>query len=201
MSSWACARHWIDGEWVGTAHETESVDPATGDTIGIFSEAGGAEAARAVAAAVTSFRSTDWRGDRRLRAKALNEMANRFEARSDDLVGILKLENGKVEAEARFEVGMVPSKLRYYAALALTDYGRAVEVAPGRYATTLREPIGVAGIIAPWNSPVGPLHPIPGSRACGRMHGCRQVARPSGADDGSNVRGVFRGDVPSAWSD
>lgn len=154
MSSWACARHWIDGEWVGTAHETESVDPATGDTIGIFSEAGGAEAARAVAAAVTSFRSTDWRGDRRLRAKALNEMANRFEARSDDLVGILKLENGKVEAEARFEVGMVPSKLRYYAALALTDYGRAVEVAPGRYATTLREPIGVAGIIAPWNSPV-----------------------------------------------
>jgi betaine-aldehyde dehydrogenase len=49
---------------------------------------------------------------------------------------------------------MVPSKLRFYAALALTDFGRAMETSPGRYTTTLREATGVAGIIAPWNSPV-----------------------------------------------
>ena len=49
---------------------------------------------------------------------------------------------------------MVPSKLRFYAALALIEFGRAIETAPGRYSMTLREPVGVAGIIAPWNSPV-----------------------------------------------
>ncbi|AEI75684.1 hypothetical protein CNE_1c03170 [Cupriavidus necator N-1] len=49
---------------------------------------------------------------------------------------------------------MVPAKLRYYAGLALTEYGRAAEPRPGRLSLVLREPMGVAGIIAPWNSPV-----------------------------------------------
>ena len=133
---------------------SESVNPATGETIGTYAEAGAAEARQAIAAARKSFVATDWRENRRLRAKALNEMADRFEARTDDLVAILSLENGKIEAEARFEVGMVPSKLRFYAALALTEFGRAIETAPGRYSTTLRQAVGVAGIIAPWNSPV-----------------------------------------------
>jgi acyl-CoA reductase-like NAD-dependent aldehyde dehydrogenase len=53
-------------------------------------------------------------------------------------------------------VGRQPSaipKLRYNAALALTDAGHAGEVAPGTYSMTLRQPIGVAGVIVPWNSP------------------------------------------------
>ena len=49
---------------------------------------------------------------------------------------------------------MVPPKLRFYAALALTDFWRAMETSAGRYTTTLREPPGVPGIIAPWSSPV-----------------------------------------------
>jgi betaine-aldehyde dehydrogenase len=81
-------------------------------------------------------------------------MADRFEARADDLIEILTLENGKVKPEAQFELSMVPSRLRFNAALALADFGRAMETSPGRYATTLREAAGVAGIIAPWNSPV-----------------------------------------------
>jgi len=132
----------------------ESVDPASGETIGTYSEATDAIAARAIAVAVDAFRNTEWRMNRRLRAKTLNEMADRFEARAGDLVAMLMLENGKVRAEAEFEVMMAPSKLRFYAALALSDYGRAMETAPGCYTTTLREPAGVAGIITPWNSPV-----------------------------------------------
>lgn len=154
MASQLTARHWIDGEWVDSASSVQSINPANGEVIGTYSEAGEAEAQRAIAAGLRAFRESDWRGDRRLRARAINEMADRFEARTDDLVRVLCLENGKVEAEARFEVSMVPSKLRFAAALALTDFGRAMETAPGRYTATLREPIGVAGIIAPWNSPV-----------------------------------------------
>jgi betaine-aldehyde dehydrogenase len=154
MAPQLLARHWIDGEWIETQERVESINPATGETIGTYSEAGEAEAARAIAAALKAFKETDWRDNRRLRARALNEMADRFEARADDLVEILSLENGKTKPEAQFEVSMVPSKLRFYAALALTDFGRAMETSSGRYTTTLREPVGVAGIIAPWNSPV-----------------------------------------------
>jgi len=81
-------------------------------------------------------------------------MADRFEARMDDLVEILALENGKVVDEARFEVAMAAPKLRFYAALALTEFGRAIQTEPGHYSTVYREPMGVAGIIAPWNSPI-----------------------------------------------
>ena len=154
MASQLLARHWIDGDWVDGQEGAQSIDPATGETIGTYTEAGEAEATRAIAAALRTFRETEWRENRRLRARAINEMADRFEARTNDLIKILSLENGKVEAEARFEVSMVPSKLRFYAALALTDFGRAMETSPGRYTTTLREATGVAGIIAPWNSPV-----------------------------------------------
>jgi betaine-aldehyde dehydrogenase len=154
MSNQLVARHWIDGEWVDGEQRSESIDPATGEVIGTYTEAGPKEATRAIAAAHRVFVETDWRANRRLRAKVLNDMADLFEARADDLIEILSLENGKVKDEARFEVMMVPSKLRFNAALALTDFGRAMETSPGRYTTTLREPAGVAGIIAPWNSPI-----------------------------------------------
>ena len=64
------------------------------------------------------------------------------------------LENGKVRNESEFECRLVAPKLRFYAALALTEYGRALETKPGSFSMVLSEPIGVAGIIAPWNSPI-----------------------------------------------
>ena len=148
------ARHWIDGQWVDGSTRLDSIDPATGDVIGTYADGGEAEATAAIVAAHRAFVETDWRGDRRLRARVLNAMADRFEACEDELVEVLALENGKVKDEARFEVAMVAPKLRFYAALALTDAGRAVETSAGRYSTVLRQPMGVAGIVAPWNSPV-----------------------------------------------
>ncbi|HEV7915548.1 MAG TPA: aldehyde dehydrogenase family protein, partial [Albitalea sp.] len=148
------ARHWIGGEWVDSQRRLDSIDPATGEKIGSFADGGAVEAKRAIAIARRAFVDTDWKENRRLRAKVINEMADRFEARIDDLVRILTLENGKIPAEARFEVEMVPSKLRFYAALTLTEFGRAIETSAGRYSTVLRQAVGVAGIIAPWNSPV-----------------------------------------------
>jgi betaine-aldehyde dehydrogenase len=148
------AHHWIGGEWVDSEKRMESINPANGERIGTYTEAGEAEATLAIAAALKAFKETDWCKSRRLRAKVLNDMADRFEARAEDLVELLALENGKVKSEARFELSMVPSRLRFNAALALADFGRAMEISPGRYTTTLREAAGVAGIITPWNSPV-----------------------------------------------
>jgi betaine-aldehyde dehydrogenase len=148
------ARHWIGGEWLDSKNSLNSINPATGEVIGTYADAGESEALRAIEVALKAFHETAWREDRRLRAKAINEMADCFEARTDDLVEILALENGKIKPEAAFEVNMVPGKLRFYAALALADYGRAIETSPGKYSTVLRNPVGVAGIIAPWNSPI-----------------------------------------------
>ncbi|MEG1681624.1 MAG: aldehyde dehydrogenase family protein, partial [Stenotrophomonas sp.] len=67
---------------------------------------------------------------------------------------ILSLENGKITAEAAFELDMVPSKLRYSAATAMLEAGRSLRPKPGRLSMILRQPMGVAAVIAPWNSPV-----------------------------------------------
>jgi betaine-aldehyde dehydrogenase len=148
------AKNWIGGEWVDSANRLDSINPATGEVIGTYADGAADEANRAIAIARKTFLESPWRGDRRLRARVLNEMADRFEARAEELIDVLALENGKVKAEARFEVDMVPKKLRFAASLTLTECGRSVEVEPGKFSTVLKEPIGVAGIVAPWNSPV-----------------------------------------------
>jgi acyl-CoA reductase-like NAD-dependent aldehyde dehydrogenase len=84
-------------------------------------------------------------------------MADRFETHSADLIQLVSLETGKVLPDATFEVSLAASGLRFYAALVLTEYGRAAEWAPGQFSLLVREPIGVAGISVPWNSPVALL--------------------------------------------
>src|SRR5271170_5062463 len=83
------ALNWIDGEWVNANKTTDSFDPATGERIGTYAAASREDAAAAIAAAVRTFRDSDWKENRHLRAKVLNQIADRFEARRDDLIRIL----------------------------------------------------------------------------------------------------------------
>ncbi len=147
------ALHWIDGEWVGSDLTETSINPATYEPIGTYADATVGTARAAITAAKRAF-GTAWPRDRQLRAKVLDQLADAFERNTDALVELLSTENGKVRGEATFEVSMVPSKLRYYAALVRTEHGRAAEPKPGSLSVVLRQPMGVAGIIAPWNSPV-----------------------------------------------
>jgi len=148
------ARHYIAGEWIDSGKRTESRNPATGEVLGTFADGGAAEARAAIAAARNAFDNTGWSRNRDLRAKALFEMADLLEQRQDEFIGLLARENGKLLGEAGFEISLTIPKLRYYAALALADHGSSAEVKPGLYSMTLREAAGVAGVIAPWNSPV-----------------------------------------------
>jgi betaine-aldehyde dehydrogenase len=139
--------NWIDGDLVDSDKHADSFDPATGERIGSYADASRSDDEQAVQAAVRAFESFDWKDNRRLRSKVLHQFADRFEARREDLIRILSLENGKVRNEAAFEVDMIPSKLRYWASVVLTEYGRALELQPGRLSLVTRSPIGVAGII------------------------------------------------------
>jgi betaine-aldehyde dehydrogenase len=144
----------IAGQRADADRAGTSLDPATGQPIGTFADASRADGARAIAAARAAFGTSPWSRDRALRARVLNEFADRIEEHRAELTDLIALENGKIRPEAAFEVGLTPGKLRYAAALALTDTGRAAETAPGSYSRVLKEPIGVAGVIVPWNSPL-----------------------------------------------
>ena len=175
------ARHWIDGRWRDSAQHQASINPATGEVIGIYALAVEDEAQEATAAALRAFRDSGWKHDRALRSRVLDELAVRFEARAHDLVQCLSIENGKVVPQAAFEVSLAAPALRYYSALVRTEYGRVAEWAPGHFSLLVREAIGVAGISVPWNSPVALLirSLAPGAR--GRLHDSREDARPDRA--------------------
>lgn len=147
------AFNWINGIQHCEGPMEDSIDPATHDVIGRYPNDGIAAAKAAVEAASNAFQKTAWRHDHELRARVLEQLANAFERNRDFLLEILTLENGKVRNEAAFEIDMIPSKLRYAAANALLESGRAVTPKPGSISMILRQPMGVAGIIAPWNSP------------------------------------------------
>lgn len=148
------ALHWIGGNWLDSTEHGQSSNPATGEVIGTYAKARRKEAELAVGEALRAFQKTGWKDDRSLRARVLNGMAARFEARAEDLAQLLAAEVGKIQPDARFEASTVPSNLRFNAALALTDYGRAAEVGADGLSIVIRQPVGVAGIFAPWNAPV-----------------------------------------------
>ena len=148
------ARHWIDGAWVEGGTTGESVNPATDEVLGDFSDADEAVVAAAIEVARERFETTSWRTDRHARAKALWDLATAFEQNFDRLALAITIENGKPLREAQFEVSLCAPKLRYFAALALTDLGTSMAGANGDLSVTVHEAIGAAGVIVPWNSPV-----------------------------------------------
>jgi betaine-aldehyde dehydrogenase len=151
------AKHWIGGRWRDSARHLDSVDPATGEIIGRYAAGGADEARAAVASALRAFRDTPWKGDRALRSGVLYEIAARLESHASALRHLISLETGKVAPEADFEVSLSTPVLRYYGALTLTGYGRALDWAPGGLSLLVREPVGVAAISVPWNAPLALL--------------------------------------------
>jgi betaine-aldehyde dehydrogenase len=146
-------KHYINGEWVSGGTIRESSNPATGEVLGSYYDADVDVATAAISAARGTFVDTDWGHDRELRAKALWDLASAIEENVDALALAITLENGKPFRNARSEVSIAAPKLRYFAGLALTDLGTAATGHNGSTSMLLREPLGAAGVIVPWNSP------------------------------------------------
>jgi betaine-aldehyde dehydrogenase len=155
--SHATASHWIDGAWVGSDRVSSSINPSNGETLGQFADGGAQESRAAIAAARRAFGTGSWASDRNVRAAALYELAQRIEERSSRIAISFAREMGKVITQAQWEVAASVQTLRYNAGAAVSQTGSAAEQAPGILANTSREPIGVAGIIVPWNAPIALL--------------------------------------------
>jgi aldehyde dehydrogenase (NAD+) len=120
-------------------------------------EAGRDQVASAFEAARTAAR--EWAGSHAtVRASALNAAADAVQSAHDELSGLIVREVGKPIVEARQEVTRAVGILRYQAQSALDPDGETYPAAPPSARTTLlmsrRRPVGVAGLITPWNFPI-----------------------------------------------
>ena len=153
MSELREVRHWINGEWVASGELGSSIDPASGVEIGTYHEATAEIAQAAIDAAAQTFRSTGWRNDSMLRATALSHLADAYAGRMDEIIDTLCRENGKMRREATYESHWILRALRFASGLAVQNFGRVTESKPGQQSMAIRQPIGVVGLIVPWNSP------------------------------------------------
>jgi betaine-aldehyde dehydrogenase len=95
-----------------------------------------------------------WRGlDPGPRGRVLATLADAIEGRLEELAGLEARNAGKAIGDARGEMGMVVDTFRYYAGAPERLLGDSIPVAGGQ-AFTVREPLGVVGLITPWNFPL-----------------------------------------------
>jgi len=174
----AFAGHWIAGSWSTAGTPSSSTSPSDGSVVGTFTSAGRPEAQAAIDAAREAFDNTEWSVNAALRSDALLEFAGHLQERFMEIAAMLSREGGKRLPETMWEVGGSVAWLKYAAATALTqNAGRAAEVSPGVFFQSNPEPLGVAGVITPWNSPI-----ILGVRAIGPAlaAGCTVVLKMPG---------------------
>jgi len=152
--------HLIDGEWIGGSAGRaviETSDPATGLVIGRSLEGNEHDIERAVSAARRSFERGAWTGLGAVeRAKIMWRVAEMIDAQADRIAHVEVFDNGMPLAQARFLTRLGADTFRYFAGWCTKIGGITSDLsAPGRefHAYTLREPVGVAGLIVPWNVP------------------------------------------------
>ena len=130
----------------------EVINPATELPIAHLDRAGIEETDRAVAAARAAFPA--WRAVKPAdRARILRRVAAVVEEHGEELAGLETANVGKPLGDSRWEVGMVADVFHFYAGAVEKHYGDTIPVAGG-VDVTFREPLGVVGMIVPWNFPL-----------------------------------------------
>jgi acyl-CoA reductase-like NAD-dependent aldehyde dehydrogenase len=138
--------------WLNPRVGVTVVNPATELPIAELDEAGVEEANNAVARAREAFRA--WRAvEPADRARLLRRLAALVEEHGEELARIESQNVGKPIVSARAEVGMVAEVFHFYAGAVDKHHGETIPVAGG-VDLTFREPLGVVGLIVPWNFPL-----------------------------------------------
>jgi alpha-ketoglutaric semialdehyde dehydrogenase len=149
-------QNYIDGEWVDAASgETfESTSPANGDAIGVFPRSSAEDVERAVAAAKRAHE--DWRlVPAPKRGELLFRFAHLLSEQKEDLAQLMAHEMGKVLPEARGDVQEAIDMAYYMGGEGRRLFGQTTpSELRDKFNMSVRQPIGVVGVITPWNFPI-----------------------------------------------
>jgi betaine-aldehyde dehydrogenase len=146
----------IDGEWVSAAsgRKFEVTDPATGQAIADVPDGAAADVDRAVGAARRAF-DGGWRDvTAQERGHILFRLAEKVRAELPRLAELETVNSGKPLAESEFDLADVATCFEYYGGLATKLHGEVMNVPDNAVSLALKEPMGVAGQIIPWNYPL-----------------------------------------------
>jgi acyl-CoA reductase-like NAD-dependent aldehyde dehydrogenase len=144
----------IAGEWVGS-DASKNINPSdTNDVVGMYTQGSAEDAKQAIAAAKAAFPA--WSRSGILERHAiLRKTSDEILARKDELGALLAREEGKILPEATGEVIRAAQIFDFFAGEALRLTGETVPSArPNIGVEITREPLGVIGIITPWNFPI-----------------------------------------------
>ena len=149
---------FIDGEWVlSSNNETRDIiNPYDSSVITKVAEGTVEDTKRAIKAAKKAFYEDGW-GDTPAyeRAALLNKFADEMEANVSEIAKIETLNTGKALIESEYDVYDSVNILRYYAGIVTQPTGQTYQLNdPNVQAMTVREPLGVCGLIVAWNFPI-----------------------------------------------
>ena len=152
----ACLQY-VDGKFVParTGRTFDVLDPSTEAVIATVPDSGEAEVDAAVAAARRAFDEGPWgRTTAQERGRVLFRLAERVRAHLPMLAELESRDNGKPIVESELDVADVATCLEYYGGLATKVAGTTNPVPDNALSLTLKEPMGVAAQIVPWNYPL-----------------------------------------------
>ena len=149
--------HYINGEFVpaGTSTTLDVIDPAAESVIARVPDGSRDDVDRAAAAAREAFDAGPWKDTTAQdRGRILFALARIVRERAAELAELETRNTGKPIVEAEFDVVDVATCFEYYGGLATKIHGDVIPVPDNAMSLALREPIGVAGQIIPWNYPL-----------------------------------------------
>lgn len=169
---------FIAGAWQDAPKTFPVINPATGAVVAEVADLGPADAEAAITAAEAAFPA--WSGKlAKERAVIIRRWGELLVQHTEELAQLITAEGGKPLAEARGEVGYAASFCEWFAEEAKRAYGRTIPttMAHRRY-VTIKQPIGVAAAITPWNFPLGM---VTRKAAPALAAGCTLVLKPAEA--------------------
>ncbi|WP_425407468.1 aldehyde dehydrogenase family protein [Hwanghaeella sp.] len=148
-------RNLIAGAWTEGADETQNINPSNlSDVVGVYARADEAQTEQAIQAAQEAFKTWQFSTIQQ-RHDALEFIGNEIIARKEELGKLLSREEGKTLPEGMGEAVRAGQIFKFFAGECLRIEGEKLDsVRPGVGVEITREPIGVVGIITPWNFPI-----------------------------------------------
>src|SRR5699024_2344809 len=150
-------KNYIDGKWMASRSSsmTEVINPAKNEIIALAPNSKKTEADLAIKAARASFDSGVWSNQTAFeRSEVLHEIANKLVESKDELIHLEVENNGKTTREAESDVDESIATFRYYASLLQETNDLTYQPEQNMETMIIKEPIGVAGLIVPWNFPL-----------------------------------------------